>query len=165
MRGLLAILLLLATTVAVEAAVPVAPAPTLDGASFEQLLETRCGQCHTRERIDRARQQGADAVNVVVSMEKQGVRLNPQERSTLTAFWGNPLKGERGAAGMKGAASAYRTLIETRCLQCHTRERIEQAIARQLPLQSLEAVLARRGVALTTREAEVLKVFWGQPLR
>ena len=158
-------LLFLGSVSAVVAAVPdTTPGPERPATSFEQVLAQRCGQCHTRERIDQARRRGAEAGTVLQRMEGQGVRLSPQERSTLSAFWGSPLKSEKPTEPGRDA-SAYRTLIETRCLQCHTRERIDQAIARQLSLQSLEALLARRGVTLNLRESEVLKAFWGEPLR
>lgn len=161
-----AILLLLAGSVGIAVAgVPATPPPSPGAASVEQVLERRCGQCHTRERIDRARQRGEDLGAIAARMEQRGAQLSAQEKSTLTAFWGNPLlPSTPPAAAEVGGLAAYRSLIETRCLQCHTRERIDEAIARQVPLQSVEAVLLRRGVVLDRGESEVLRAFWGKPL-
>lgn len=161
----LAVALLLTMVAPAAAGLPAAaPSAPPSVPSFEEVLASRCGLCHTRERIEQARRRGGDATPVLQRMEARGARLSAAERSALAAFWGNPLK-EGEPRPDRGELSAYRQLIETRCRQCHPRERIDEAIARQLPLQSLEALLARRGVVLSPREAEVLKIFWGEPLR
>lgn len=161
-------LMILIALVAATPASAVLPgeAPSAGGAnpSFEEVLAKRCGFCHTRERIEQARRRGDMAEAVLQRMAGQGVSLSSDERSTLTAFWGNPLREPAPASAAEGL-SAYLKIIETRCLQCHTRERIDAAIVRQLPWQPLEALLARRGVTLTPGESEVLRAFWGEPLR
>lgn len=141
-------------------------APATDPASFEKVLRERCSTCHTRERIDVARRQGGDVTAITGKMLSHGARLSQQEQQVLGTFWGSPLK-EKAVKENKPAAGKndeVRAIIENRCLRCHTRERIDLALAQKLPFASVEAMMARRGVVLTSRENEVLKVFWGNPL-
>lgn len=140
--------------------------PASDPAAFEKVLKDRCSSCHTRERIDAARRQGGDIAAITGKMATHGARISQQEQQVLGTFWGSPLKekGPKPAKLAKSRDEEVQTVIETRCLRCHTRERIDLALAQKLPFTSVEAMMARRGVVLTSRENEVLKIFWGAPL-
>ena len=79
-------------------------------------------------------------------------------------FWGSPHKTTPPApAAAKSSTEAAEAVINSRCLQCHTRERIDQAIAAQLPFATMEAIMLKRGVVLEEKESQVLKIFWGSP--
>ena len=58
--------------------------------AFEQVIDSRCTLCHTRERIDQARRQGGDLGEIQQRMLDRGAVLTEQEQSTLRAFWGDP---------------------------------------------------------------------------
>lgn len=60
--------------------------------AFEQVIDSRCTLCHTRERIDQARRQGGKLGEIQQRMLDRGAVLTEQEQSTLRAFWGDPLK-------------------------------------------------------------------------
>ncbi|HBT82767.1 MAG: hypothetical protein A2091_13445 [Desulfuromonadales bacterium GWD2_61_12] len=133
-------------------------------AGIEQVLDSRCGGCHTRERIDAARARGEAILPITQRMEERGVRLTSEERATIMTFWGSPHKTTPPApAAAKSSTEAAEAVINSRCLQCHTRERIDQAIAAQLPFATMEAIMLKRGVVLEEKESQVLKIFWGSP--
>lgn len=60
--------------------------------AFEQVIDSRCTLCHTRERIDQARRQGDNLGEIQQRMLERGAVLSEQEQSTLRVFWGDPLK-------------------------------------------------------------------------
>lgn len=60
--------------------------------AFEQVIDTRCILCHTRERIDEARRGGGDLGAIQQRMLDRGAVLTEEEKSTMRALWGDPLK-------------------------------------------------------------------------
>jgi cytochrome c553 len=60
--------------------------------AFDQVIDTRCTRCHTRERIDLARRQGRDLGEIQKRMLERGAVLTEEEQSILRVFWGNPRK-------------------------------------------------------------------------
>ncbi|MHB1400044.1 MAG: hypothetical protein ACYDAI_17250 [Trichloromonadaceae bacterium] len=58
--------------------------------AFEQVIDSRCTLCHTRERIDQTRRQGGNLGEIQQRMLDRGAVLTEQEQSTLRAFWGDP---------------------------------------------------------------------------
>jgi len=131
--------------------------------AIEQILDSRCGSCHTRGRIDAARTRGEDMAAITSRMEGLGAALTTEERTAIMTFWGPALKPATPAPP-KAVLSEAEAVIKSRCLQCHPRERIDQAIAAQLPFATMEAIMLKRGVALSKEESGVLKIFWGSPL-
>lgn len=156
----------LALLALVGAAEAVAPPEALQSATgIEQVLDSRCGSCHTRERIDAARARGEALLPITQRMEGLGVRLTAEERAAIMTFWGSPHKTTAPPpAAVNSSTEAAEAVIKSRCLQCHTRERIDQAIAAQLPFATMEAIMLKRGVVLEEKESQVLKIFWGSPL-
>jgi len=70
-----------------------APAPAADPPpDFNQVLTLRCTACHTRERIEQARQSGSAFPDIEAKMRAKGVRLSDREKEVLGTFWGDPLK-------------------------------------------------------------------------
>lgn len=59
----------------------------------------------------------------------------------------------------------FRQIIDTRCLGCHDRERIEEAMRRREAIEPLTRRMVERGAQLTDRDREVLGIFWGMPLK
>lgn len=154
------ILVALGTAVWAVAATPTTvPTPP----AIEQILDSRCGNCHSRGRIEAARTRGEDIVTITSRMEGLGAILTAEERTAIMTFWGPALKTE-SPAPPKTTVSEAEAVINARCLQCHTRARIDQAIAAQLPFATMEAIMLKRGVVLNEKESGALKIFWGSPL-
>lgn len=59
---------------------------------FDQVINTQCVKCHTRERIDAAIKRGDKIEEILEKMLRFGVKLNERDRSVLGTFWGQPLK-------------------------------------------------------------------------
>lgn len=144
-------------------AVAAAPATVPTPPAIEQILDSRCGSCHSRGRIEAARARGEDMAGITSRMEGLGAALTAEERTAVMTFWGPPLKPAPPAPS-KATMTEAEMVIKSRCLQCHPRERIDQAIAAQLPFATMEAIMLKRGVALSKEESGVLKIFWGSPL-
>ncbi len=58
----------------------------------QQIIDTRCTICHTRERIDAAIRDRRDMPAVQQRMVEQGAVLSERDKQVLGTFWGNPLK-------------------------------------------------------------------------
>lgn len=79
------------------AAVSAAPAETQrfeGGATFQEIIETRCTLCHTRERVDAAIRSQADLEALLRRMIERGAIISERDHKVLGTFWGSPLKGE-----------------------------------------------------------------------
>ncbi len=59
---------------------------------FQQIIDSKCTVCHTRERVDLAIRQGQDMSKIEERMIERGAVLDEREKSVLGTFWGNPLK-------------------------------------------------------------------------
>jgi len=59
---------------------------------FQQVIDTRCTVCHTRERVDIAIKQRQDMEKIEKRMLERGAVLSEQDKQVLGTFWGNPLK-------------------------------------------------------------------------
>lgn len=134
---------------------------------FQRIIDTKCTVCHTRERVDIAIRNRRDLAEIERIMLKRGAILSSRDKKVLGTFWGDPIKKpDRDLIEEQSKAyREYRQIIEKRCTLCHTRDRIDDAIRRQLPFQTVEEILLRRGVVLTERERGVLATFWGTPLK
>ena len=91
-----------------------------------------------------------------------------RDRDVLGTFQGTPLKRPAeasAAAEFDEGLREYRRIIETRCVLCHTSDRIDEAITERLPFESVEEILLKRNVVLSERERNVLGTFWGNPLK
>ncbi len=58
------------------------------------IIEAKCTQCHSKDKIDAALSSGKDMVKIQKEMEKRGAALNSKERDVLGIYWKqtNPLK-------------------------------------------------------------------------
>lgn len=57
--------------------------PASDAATPEQLIETRCTRCHSRDRIDAASYDAAGWAAVIDRMTAKGARLTEEEKAAL----------------------------------------------------------------------------------
>jgi len=137
---------------------------------LQQVLEQRCTGCHTLERVNIAIHQGRDLEELQAAMLARGAILSSEDKQILGTFWGSPARTPEvtetdpiAAAISQQEAEAFEQVIKQRCLLCHTRDRIDDAIARRLPFEPIEALMRKRGATLTPQEQQTLKIFWEQP--
>ena len=64
------------------------------GATFQEIIESRCTICHTRERVDAAIRSQADLDALLRRMIERGAIISERDHKVLGTFWGSPLKGE-----------------------------------------------------------------------
>ncbi len=135
---------------------------------MRELLDARCSSCHTRERVEQAAKSGANFEEITARMVGKGARLTRGDKKVLGTFWGEAFDGVKQPATSSGFSDPrladYRKIVENQCLTCHPKQRIEESIAAKLPFESVEAMMLRRGVVLSTRDKSVLGTFWGSPL-
>ncbi len=61
---------------------------TLD--DFQQVIDSRCTVCHTRERVDTAIQKRRALEKLEQQMIERGAILNERDKEVLGTFWGSP---------------------------------------------------------------------------
>lgn len=59
---------------------------------FQQVIDTRCTVCHTRERVDIAIKKRQDLEKIEQRMLERGAVLSESDKQVLGTFWGSPLK-------------------------------------------------------------------------
>lgn len=120
---------------------------------FQKVIDSKCTVCHTRERIDNALSRRADVAGILERMTTLGADLSPAEREMLTAYWNDDQFAE------------VNQIINTRCTSCHSRQRIDQALASGKNLAEIQQKMIRFGAKLSTKEQSVLGVFSGKALK
>jgi len=133
---------------------------------YQQILDKKCGQCHTRLRIEDAIRRGADMDEILAKMIRLGAKLDDQERQVMGVFWqkGNEFKGAPASAP-GDPLREYRAVVEARCTGCHSLEIVETAMAEGRSIDDLISMMRQRGAIITKAEQEVLGTFWGKPLK
>ena len=64
------------------------------GATFQEIIESRCTICHTRERVDAAIRSKSDLDALLRRMVERGAIISERDHKVLGTFWGSPLKGD-----------------------------------------------------------------------
>ena len=139
---------------------------------MSHVLLERCTSCHNLDRVDKALRDGRDIEEIQSAMVARGAVLSEKDKQILGTFWGPATELEE-EAGPRPIASAVtreevenaNQVIERRCLLCHTRSRIDDAIAQRLPFEPMEQMMRSRGATLEVEEKALLKIFWEQPHR
>ena len=72
--------------------------------------------------------------------------------------------GPLGAHHLQGMA-AFQHVIDTRCVVCHTRQRVDVAIRERRNLEALEKSMTRKGAVLNESDRRVLGAFWDAPFK
>lgn len=136
---------------------------------FQEVIEKRCTVCHTRERVDIAIRKRRSLEKLEQQMTERGAVLTERDREVLGTFWGSPLKPQRPEAERDfvdlGGYREFERIIETRCVLCHNRDRIDEAIEKRLPYETIEEIMLKRGAILTEQDREVLRIFWDSTLK
>ncbi len=136
---------------------------------YQQILDNKCSQCHTRLRIEEAIQQGVDMDAVVAKMIRLGARLDDQEREVMGIFWaqGSENKASRPEAPeiTVDPLAEYRAVLKSRCTGCHSLEPVEAAMAQGRSLNDLVEMMRKRGAIVTESDFNALAPFWGSPYK
>lgn len=59
---------------------------------FQQVIDTKCTVCHTRERVDIAIKKRQNLEKLQKRMLERGAVLSESDKRVLGIFWGSPLK-------------------------------------------------------------------------
>ena len=59
---------------------------------FQQVIDSKCTICHTRERVDIAIRKRENLEPIEKRMIERGAVLTDRDKSVLGTFWGDPLK-------------------------------------------------------------------------
>ena len=134
---------------------------------MNQVLLDKCTACHDLERVGLALQQGRSLAEIQEAMTARGAVLTSEDKQILGTFWGPASREIQAkeptpvaAPVSERQAAEIDRVINQRCLQCHTRERIDEAIAKRLPFEPIEQQMLQRGATLTPQEQQTLKIFW-----
>jgi uncharacterized membrane protein len=90
--------------------------------------------------------------------------------ATLGSAWAvelAPLRGENLGKVTGGDFSMKaHSVIQTKCISCHTDQVIKDAIAAGKDMRKIQAEMERKGATLNANDREVLGIFWNQsPLK
>lgn len=61
-------------------------------AEFQQIIDSKCSICHTRDRVDMAIRNRENLERIEQQMIERGAVLSERDKSVLGTFWGDPLK-------------------------------------------------------------------------
>jgi len=141
-----------------------------DYVEFQRILDSKCSQCHTRVRIEQAMRRGENFDQIISKMIRFGAKLSSHERQVLGVFWSAASK-ENSASGAKTQTVnedpllEYRTVLENRCTNCHSLDRVEKAMMEGRSVEDLIEMMRQRGAIVTESDKSVLGTFWGQPFK
>lgn len=139
-------------------------------AEFQQVLDSKCSQCHTKFRIEEAIARGADMDQIIAKMIRLGARLDENDRQVMGVFWtaeNQPENNQTEASKMTSVdpLREYRAVLQSRCTGCHTLEIVEKAMAEGRSVAELVDEMRKRGAIITPADKSVLGTFWGNPLK
>lgn len=141
-----------------------------DYAEYQRILDSKCSQCHQRERIEQAIARGDNFAVVIEKMLRFGANLSVQERQVLGVFWQGALQEQLAKAPVAETVTAdplgqFRAVLESRCTGCHGLEQVEAAMAQGRPLDDLIEMMRKRGAIVTEADKNALAPFWGSPYK
>lgn len=95
--------------------------------------------------------------------------MNPAIRRSLVVSTLLLLAGSLQAAeseDVRGVALRQQGLkvIDEKCLVCHNRQRIEDAVKERKNMEKITQLMEKQGAALTDKERQVMNHFWNQKL-
>lgn len=140
-----------------------------DFLEYQQILNSKCSQCHPRGRIDQAIASGADFNTVIEKMIRAGARISDQEQQVLGVFWRSEKSVSGATSKEKSVASdplgEYRAVLASRCTGCHNLGRVEAAMLEGRSLKDLVEMMRKRGAIVTESDYNALAPFWGSPYK
>ncbi len=140
-----------------------------DHDEFQRIIDARCSQCHTPERIEYAIQRGENFDEIMAKMIRFGARIDSREQEVLGVFWSGaqavaPPAGE-GPTVAGDPLGEYRAVLESRCTGCHSLDLVEKAMMEGRSMDELVDMMVKRGAIITESEKSALRPFWGTPFK
>jgi hypothetical protein len=82
------------------------------------------------------------------------------------SFWIVPAFAAEKQTDVRGVALHQEGLkvIEEKCLVCHNRQRIDDAVKDRRRMESILKAMEQKGVTVTEQERKVMGHFWGKPM-
>jgi len=74
----------------------------------------------------------------------------------------NPPPAGKDLGAVTGGEFAAKQVIDTKCLACHNRQVIDNALKQQKDMDMITKSMEKKGVRLTDKERSVLNIFWTQ---
>ena len=141
-----------------------------DFIEYQQILDTKCSQCHPRGRIEQAIERGENFDKVIEKMIRLGAKVSAQEQQVLGVFWRsekNPQQPKKQIAKTvtEDPLGEFRAVLESRCTGCHSLERVEEAMVQGRSLDDLVEMMRKRGAIITEADKNALAPFWGSPYK
>ena len=83
--------------------------------------------------------------------------------SSMTIASVNQVAAQQDVRGVKLKSEAT-TIFDEKCLACHNRQLIDDALKERREMDQVLRSMEKRGVFLTDREKKVIGHFWGQKM-
>ena len=78
-------------------------------------------------------------------------------------YWIVPAFAETDVRGVAPQQEGLK-VIEEKCLVCHNRQRIDDAVKDRRRMESILKAMEQKGVTVTEQERKVMGHFWGKPM-
>ena len=148
----------------------VCAAARIDTAEGQRIIQQRCTQCHTPERLHQAMQRGDHFDEIMIKMIRLGARIERKEQEVLGIFWTDrqsPISRERsrGETIASDPLVEYRAVLQRRCTGCHSLDIVEKVMMEGRSIDELVEMMRQRGAVVTIQEKSVLDTFWGSPFK
>lgn len=148
----------------------VCAAARIDTAEVQNIIQQRCTECHTPERLQQAMQRGDNFEEIMTKMIRLGLKIESKEQEVLGVFWAEQKSLRRsdsdtGQTGASDPLDEYSAVLERRCTGCHSLDIVEKAMQEGRSVDDLVVMMRQRGAVVTLQERSVLDTFWGSPFK
>ena len=142
----------------------------IDTAEVQHIIQQRCTECHTPERLKQAMERGDNFEEIMTKMIRLGLKIDSKEQEVLGVFWAEQKSLSRtdsvtGEIVTSGPLDEYRAVLERRCTGCHSLDIVEKAMQEGRSVDDLVVMMRQRGAVVTLQEKSVLDTFWGSPFK
>ena len=82
----------------------------------------------------------------------------------IGCFWIVPVLAAEKGTEVRGVTLKQEGLkvVEEKCLVCHNRQRIDDAVRERREMESILKAMEQKGTVLTDQERSIIGHFWGQ---
>jgi len=142
----------------------------IDNAEAQRIIQDRCTQCHTSERLEQAMQRGDNFDEIMTKMIRLGAKIDSKEQEVLGIFWSAQQNSHNDDSSQSQTVASdplgeYRAILDRRCTGCHSLDIVEKAMMEGRSLNELVEMMRQRGAIVTPQEKSVLDTFWGSPFK
>jgi len=142
----------------------------IDTAEAQRIIQERCTQCHTPDRLKQAMQRNDSFAEIMTRMIRLGAKIDGKEQEVLGVFWAGQQSSvssdsSKGKTVASDPLREYRAVLERRCTGCHSLDIVEKAMIEGRSVDELVVMMRQRGAVVTSQEKIVLDTFWGSPFK